>query len=141
MSHLTIFPESLKEAPLVEESEASVPAELLALKNAALRATAEGDIAFYAGYLSEHAIGVTPLGIFDKQQILQAMKGGKSFRSKRVDDERALSLGADAGLVTYRATFDSPDGRDAVFFVSTLYRRFADGWKGVFYQQTPLPAN
>ena len=24
-------------------------------------------------------------------------------------------------------------------FVSTLYRRYVDGWKGVFYQQTPLP--
>jgi hypothetical protein len=140
MSHLTTFPEKLKDPPLVEKSEASIPAELLALKNAALRATAEGDVAFYAGYLSERAIGVTPFGVFDKQQILQAMKDGKSFRSKRVDDEQALPLGVDAGLVTYRATFESPDGKEAVFFVSTLYRRFEDGWKGVFYQQTPLPA-
>ena len=140
MSHLTVFPEALKNAARVEESEPSIPAELLALKNAALRATAESDVAFYAGYLSEHAIGVTPFGVFDKQQILQAMKDGKSFRSKRVEDERAVPLGVDAGLVTYRATFEAPDGGEVVFFVSTLYRRFADGWKGVFYQQTPLPA-
>ena len=46
---------------------------------------------------------------------------------------------ADAGLVTYRATFES-QGKPAVeMFVSTLYRRYHDGWKGVFYQQTLLP--
>ena len=139
MSHLTTVPETLKSAPLIDESDGSIEAELLALKNAALRATAEADVAFYAGYLSDQAIGVTPFGVFNKQQILQGMKDNKSFRSKKVEDEHAVALGADAGLVTYRATFESADGKEAVFFVSTLYRRFPDGWKGVFYQQTPLP--
>jgi uncharacterized protein DUF4440 len=140
MSHLTALPESMKGAPLVDEPEAPIQAELLALKNAALRATAAGDVAFYADYLSEQALGVTPFGVFNKQQILQGMKDGRSFRSKSVDDEHAMALGADAGLVTYRATFESAEGQESVFFVSTLYRRFPDGWKGVFYQQTPLPA-
>jgi hypothetical protein len=139
VSHLTTFPATLKSAPLSDESAGPIESELLALKNAALRATAEGDVAFYASYLSDQAVGVTPFGVFDKQQILQGMKDGKSFRSKRVEDEHAVALGADAGLVTYRATFEA-GGKESQFFVSTLYRRFADGWKGVFYQQTPLPS-
>jgi hypothetical protein len=139
MSHQSTNPEAFQSSPVMHESPDRIELELLALKNAALRATAEGDVGFYAAYLADHAIGVTPFGVFDKQKILQGMKDGKSFRSKSIADEHALALGADAGLVTYRATFEAADGQDTEVFVSTLYRRFDDGWKGVFYQQTLLP--
>jgi hypothetical protein len=43
-------------------------------------------------------------------------------------------------LVTYRATFVAPGELPVEMFVSTVYRRYHDGWKGVFYQQTPLPS-
>ena len=139
MSHLSNFPEGMRENSLHAWGDGPQEAALLALKDAALRATRDNDVTFYAGYLSDDAIGVTPFGVFDKQQILAAMKDGKSFRSTKVEDTRALSLGDDAGLVTYRATFATASGQATEFFVSTLYRRFDDGWKGVFYQQTPLP--
>jgi hypothetical protein len=140
MSHLSTFPAGLqRDVPDHDRVESEIEAALLALKSYAIRATEKGDAAFYADYLADDAIGVTPFGVFNKQQILEGMKDGKSFKSSKIEDSRAVALGEDAGLVTYRATFEI-EGRPATeFFVSTLYRRFEDGWKGVFYQQTPLP--
>jgi hypothetical protein len=138
MSHLSHIPGAMTAAPLGTQADNDVKRALLALKDAAIRATAEQDVAFYANYLSDDAVGVTPFGVFDKQQILRGMEDGRSFRSRRIGDTRAVVLGEDAGLVTYRATFETADG-ETEFFVSTVYRRFADGWKGIFYQQTPLP--
>jgi hypothetical protein len=141
MSHLSNFPQSLQSgSPGHAPADPEIESVLLALKSAAIRATERADVGFYADYLSDDAIGVTPFGVFNKQQILAGMKDGKSFKSSKIEDTRAVALGEDAGLVTYRATFEV-EGRPATdFFVSTLYRRFDDGWKGVFYQQTPLPA-
>jgi hypothetical protein len=141
MSHLSNFPDGLqRDGASYGHAESEIESVLLALKAAAVRATEKADVAFYADYLADDAIGVTPFGIFNKQQILQGMKDGKSFKSSKIEDSRAVALGEEAGLVTYRATFEV-EGRPATeFFVSTLYRRFGDGWKGVFYQQTPLPA-
>jgi hypothetical protein len=141
MSHLSNFPAGLqRDSGSHGHVESEIEAVLLALKAAAIRATEKGDAAFYADYLANDAIGVTPFGVFNKQQILQGMKDGKSFKSSKIEDSRAVALGDEAGLVTYRATFEVEGRPAAEFFVSTLYRRFGDGWKGVFYQQTPLPA-
>jgi len=140
MSHLSTFPTGLMQgAPLHQDDDPQIEAVLLALKAAAIRATEKGDMTFYADYLADDAIGITPFGIFNKQQILAGMKDHKFFKSSQIRDSRAVALGADAGFVTYRATFEISGRPPADFFVSTLYRRFGDGWKGVFYQQTPLP--
>jgi hypothetical protein len=117
-----------------------VEEELQALKAAAIRATADADAAFYKDYLAEDAIGVTPMGIFNKSQILDAMAGGQAFKSSKIENSRAKALGPDAGLVTYEATFGRPGAEARSLFVSTLYERRNGKWKGVFYQQTPLPA-
>jgi hypothetical protein len=141
MPHFSTFSAGLPQTGVgQDEAGASIEAVLLALKSAAVRATKRADVAFYADYLSDDAIGVTPFGVYDKQQILAGMKDGKSFKSTKIEDSRAVALGNEAGLVTYRATFEVAGRPATEFFVSTLYRRFEDGWKGVFYQQTPLPA-
>jgi hypothetical protein len=118
--------------------ESEIEAVLLALKAAAIRANEKGDVSFYAEYLADDAIGVTPHGVFDKRQILAALENG-GYRSSRVEDTRAFVLSDDAGMVTYRAWFESAGGPPREVFVATLYRRYVGGWKGVFYQQTPLP--
>jgi len=139
MSHLSSIPSALQQAPdKVDPYESEIEAVLLALKAAAIRANEKSDLAFYAEYLADDAIGVTPQGVFNKQQILAALKAG-GFRSTRVEDTRALALSDDAGLVTYRAWFEIAGAPAKPVFVTTLYRRYVDGWKGVFYQQTPLP--
>ena len=140
MSHLSTFPASLFQgAPRHHDDDPEIEAVLWALKSAAIRATDNADVGFYAGYFADNAIGVTPGGIFSKQQILAAMKDGKFFNSSKIDDSRAVALGPDAGLVTYRATFERPGEPAVEMFVSTLYRHYHDGWRAVFYQQTLLP--
>lgn len=139
MSHLSSIPSALQQSPdKIDPYESEIEAILLALKAAAIRANEKSDLAFYAEYLSEDAIGVTPQGVFNKQQILGAIRAG-GFKSSKIEDTRAFALSDDAGMVTYRAWFETDGGPARAVFVSTLYRRYVDGWKGVFYQQTPLP--
>ena len=141
MSHLSTFPQALFQGvPRHHDDDPEIEAILVALKAAAMRATEKADVDFYASYLADNAIGVTPSGVYNKQQILQGMKNGKTFKSTNIEGSRAVALGPDAGLVTYRATFAAPGEPPVEMFVSTLYRRYHDGWKGVFYQQTPLPS-
>lgn len=139
MSHLSSVPPALQQSPdKIDPYESEIEAVLLALKAAAVRASEKGDVSFYAEYLADDAIGVTPRGIYNKQQILAALVKG-SFRSSRIEDTRAFALSDDAGMVTYRAWFEIAGAPAREVFVSTLYRRHVGGWKGVFYQQTPLP--
>src|SRR4051794_34398409 len=139
MTHLGSFPPELQPPANDRDGyESEIEAVLLALRAAAVRASEKGDIAFYAEYLAEDAIGVTPSGVMSKQQILALLKKG-GIRSTRTEGTRAIALSDDAGMVTYSAWFEAPEGPPRAMFVSTLYRRYADGWKGVFYQQTPLP--
>ena len=141
MSHLSSIPSALQQAPdKLDPYESEIEAVLLALKAAAIRANEKCDLAFYAEYLADDAVGVTPQGVFDKQQILAALKAG-GFKSTKVEDTRAFVLSDDAGMVTYRAWFEIAGGPVRAVFVTTLYRRYVDGWKGVFYQQTPLPGD
>jgi hypothetical protein len=141
MSHLSSVPAALQQhGSIPDRFESEIEAVLLALKAAAIRATEKGDVAFYAEYLSDDAIGVMPQGVLDKQQILALLRNG-GFRSSKVVDTRAIALSDDAGMVTYRAWMETPDWPAREVFVSTLYRRYANGWKGVFYQQTLLPGD
>ena len=141
MSHLSSFPQALFQgAPRHHDDDPEIEAILVALKAAAIRATEKADVDFYASYLADNAIGVTPFGVVNKQQILEGMRSGKTLKSSKIEGSRAVALGQDAGLVTYRATFEAPGESPVEMFVSTLYRRYHDGWKGVFYQQTPLPS-
>lgn len=141
MSHLSRFPSALQPPTQTDPYESEIEAVLLALKAAAIRANEKGDVAFYAEYFADDAIGVTPQGVLDKQQILAMLRSGGGFRASKIEDTRAIALSDDAGMVTYRAWLENSEWPAREVFVSTLYRRYADGWKGVFYQQTPLPGD
>lgn len=117
----------------------TLEAELLALKDAALAASARGDGDFFADYLADDAIAITPAGVADRDAVVAAARH-RGFQSLDVRDTRAMALGPDAGVVTYVARFARPEGGAADVFVTTLYCRDADGhWRGRLYQQTPIP--
>jgi len=125
---------------LDENSARAIEDELEQLKAKAIQATASADALFYDGYLADDAIGVTPTGVFNKAQILKAMAGGQAFKSTKIEDSEARALGKNVGLVTYKATFERQSAGPLVVFVSTVYARKDGVWKGIFYQQTPLPS-
>ena len=113
--------------------EDEIRAELLALKDAALAATKRSDGAFYADYLDPQALAVLPVGILDRDAIVQAMGAAQpQLRAESIDDVRAVVLSEDCGVVTYRAGYPS-----GTVLVSTVYLRRPEGWRGVLYQQTP----
>jgi len=121
-------------------TQENVEAELLHLKEQALEATKRKDGAFYRNYLADDAIAVVPFGIFNKEQIVDLMAGDSPFRSLQVNDTQAIVLTPDSGYVTYRATFPANGDKPASsVFVTTIYKKINSEWKGVFYQQTPLP--
>jgi hypothetical protein len=112
---------------------ADVVEELLELKQQALDATQRADGTFYEGYLADDAVAITPYGVFDKAAIVAQMSSPQSsFKSDAIDDERAIELSPTSGVVSYRAIYG-----DRAVYVTTIYRRDSDGWKGLFYQQTP----
>lgn len=117
-----------------------VVAELLDLKQHALDATQRADGDFYAGYLADDAVAITPYGVFGKAAIISQMASPASpFKSESIDDERAVELSPTSGVVSYRANYAARESRPAYsVYVTTVYRRDSDGWKGVLYQQTPV---
>jgi hypothetical protein len=119
-----------------------VEAALLLLKEQALLATRNHDGDFYNHYLDDSAVAVVPFGVFRKAAIIQQMADAASpFRSMEVSDTQAIALTPESGIVTYRATFPAANGKPpSTAFVTTVYAKKNGEWKGVFYQQTPLPA-
>jgi ketosteroid isomerase-like protein len=120
----------------------TVTDDLIRLKNEALAATQRADGDFYAGYLADDAVAITPYGVFDKAAVVAQMGStSSSFKSESVDDVRAVELSPTSGVVSYRANYAARGDAPATsVYVTTVYRRDADGWKGVVYQQTPVRA-
>lgn len=115
---------------------------LLSLKDKALEATRTGDIPFYREYLDDSAIAVVPSGLLSKEDILSQMRSHSRFKSSKIEDTRAIVLSPQSGIVTYKASFtERGDGEDRTvsMFVTTVYAKKNGVWKGVLYQQTPLP--
>jgi len=109
-------------------------ATLRSLKDQAIAATRDRDHDFYRGYLADDAIAILPAGVFDKAAVVAALGAAQvPFQSSAITDTQVMLLGADAGVVTYRATL--PTG---VVLVTTVYARRDGRWQGVLYQQTPL---
>ena len=112
---------------------------LLGLKDQALEATKSSDGDFYQKYLADDAIAIVPFGVFNKKAIVDQMGSGHSpFKSLRVDNTQAIVLTPESGLVTYKATYEQEDKTQLEVFVTTVYAKIKDEWKGVFYQQTPM---
>jgi hypothetical protein len=115
----------------------AIGAELLALKAGAVRATAEGDVAYYDGYMSDDGVGIFPHGTFDKAAVLaEVAKPQPSFRALSIEDEQVSVLSETCGVVRYVAVY--PQQRVAV---STVFLQRDDEWRAVLYQQTVLVDN
>ncbi|HTE12024.1 MAG TPA: nuclear transport factor 2 family protein [Chitinophagaceae bacterium] len=114
---------------------------LLSLKEKALEATKNADAEFYEDYLADNAVAIVPIGVFDKKRIVEQMGSKNSpFKSSKIEDTKAIVLTPESGIVTYKATYQKPDKSEYQVFVTTVYSKINNTWKGVFYQQTPVIA-
>jgi hypothetical protein len=113
---------------------AAIAERLRRMKDGALQATRDNDVAYYDAYVADDALGIFPYGTFDKAAVLaQVARPQPSFRALGIEDEQVVVLSPDCGLVTYTALY--PHHRVAT---STLFLRRHGRWQAVLYQQTPL---
>jgi hypothetical protein len=114
----------------------AIAAELLRMKEGAVRATREHDVEYYDGYASDDCMAIMPYGTFGKAWLLDQLRQPQaSFQALGIEDERVTVLSGDCGLVFYTAVYP---GRKVA--VSTLFLRRDNEWRAVLYQQTVLDA-
>ncbi|HWB69482.1 MAG TPA: nuclear transport factor 2 family protein [Solirubrobacterales bacterium] len=100
---------------------------------------AAGDGDAYERRLSQDALVVLPEGTgLDREATVEAMNASPGWDEFALHERRALALGEDAALLTYR--FVGRRGGDTYQAVLTsAYRRDAAGtWRLVHHQQTPM---
>ena len=75
--------------------------------------------------------------VFDKQQIVDLLQDQPSYQLS-LHDFRAVTLGSDLVLATYRATCRAPDSnRTSHSLRSSIWRKRGGRWQVVFHQGTP----
>jgi hypothetical protein len=129
----------MKIAAKIYNNMEDIKSILLSLKEQALEATKNTDAEFYEDYLADNAVAIVPVGVFNKKSIVEQMGSKNSFfKSSKIEDTKAMVLNPETGIVTYKATYQKPDKSEYQVFVTTVYAKIKNNWKGVFYQQTPL---
>lgn len=117
-----------------------VTAILISLKEQALEATKNHDFQFYEQYLADTAIAIAPCGIYNKAAIIKQMDdSGSQFKNTGLCDTKTIVLTAESGIVTYKAQYEHLLTKYQMeVFVTTVYAKINNKWKGIFYQQTML---
>lgn len=113
--------------------------QLLAAETKVWEALLAGDPAADRAALADEFLSVTPTGFLNATDHAQALAAGPTVARYRICGAHAVPVGADHGLLTYRADYlMAGAGAEAAMYVSSLWRREADGWINVFSQDTPV---
>jgi len=103
------------------------------------RELAPGDADAYRRHLAPEAVVVVPGAALDRDACVAAIEQAPTWDEWTIDDPRALPLGADAAVLTYRWRSRRGDQAYAAL-MSSAYARRDGAWRLVLHQQTPLPA-
>lgn len=102
------------------------------------RELAGGDGETYGRHLREDAVVIVPGESLDREGTIAAIDRAGGWDAFEITDQRAVQLGEDAALLTYRFGGARGDFHYAAT-LSSAYVRGRDGeWKLAFHQQTPL---
>lgn len=114
--------------------------EILALETQVWEALVRGDAAADAALLEDGFLGVYSIGFSDKAGHVGQLAGGPSVAHYRIEAPRLLDLGPEMTLLAYRATFTragaAEEAEEEAMYVSSLWRRGAQGWRNIFSQDT-----
>ena len=95
-----------------------------------------------AAYYREHMAGdglmVFPGMVLDKEATVQAIAQAEPWSWFRIEEPRAVLLGQDAGVLTYRAAARRSGGPVYRALMSSVYVRRGGVWLLALHQQTPL---
>ena len=97
-----------------------------------------GDAAADSATLAEDFLGVYPDGFADKSAHVSLLSKGPIIARYDLDLCHARDFGSEFALFSYRALFRrSGAAASEVMYVSSIWRRTADGWINVFGQDIP----
>jgi ketosteroid isomerase-like protein len=112
--------------------------EIVAQERGGLDALKIGDVAAFAGTLSDDAVFVDSHGAATKEEVVKNV-GGFRLTEFTMTDIRFVELSADSGLIVYRlAETGTSHGKafTASVHVSSIWRRRGGKWECVFSQET-----
>lgn len=100
-----------------------------------------GDVDFYRQYLANGAMMVfpPPTGVLDRGRIIEAIHGSTRWQDVDMQGRQVARPQADTVVLAYRASARR-DGDQAPYraVCGSVYTRFADGWRLVLHQQSPM---
>lgn len=104
----------------------------------ALSTSGDAATAFYKEVLADEVLVLLPGGLVidDRARVIDSMSGDP-WEHYELSDERVLTLGAGAAVITYRVSARRGDTRYAALLSST-YVRDREEWRLVLHQQTPV---
>lgn len=115
---------------------------LMALEKSAYEAWKTKDAKFWDPFLTDNFVGFGATGRMDRAAAIKQYSGTDcEVKSYTLSEEQMTPLGADAAVLTYKATYDGTCGGQklpAQVWAGGVYVRSGDMWKGAFHAETPV---
>ena len=115
---------------------------LMALEKSAYEAWKTKDAKFWDGFLAENFTGFGAAGRLDRAAAIKEYSGADcDVKSYALSDDQVMRLGADAAVITHKATVDAICGGQKApvnTWAASVYVRSGDKWKGVFHAEAPV---
>ncbi|MGO1541230.1 MAG: DUF4440 domain-containing protein [Luteimonas sp.] len=100
-----------------------------------------GDADFYQRHLAHGAMMVfpPPAGVLDRGRIIETISTASRWRDVDMRDRQVARPNPDTVVLAYRASARR-DGDASPYraVCGSVYTRFADGWRLVLHQQSPV---
>lgn len=110
---------------------------LTAYETAVWDALVSGDRAADEAMLADTFLGVYSDGFVDKSDHVSQLNDGPTIADFALSDLKVQTLGADHGVLSYRADFTRIGSVvPEVMYVSSIWERRKDGWINVCSQDT-----
>lgn len=115
---------------------------LMALENKAWESYKNKDGKYFEGYLGDYVIGGDGKGSMPRADIVKMVAENKDdIKSFSLADARVTTAGADAAVLTYKATVDGKENGKPVpspLTVATVFVRNGADWKAVYHNETSI---
>jgi hypothetical protein len=94
---------------------------------------------FYAGVMAPDGMMVLANGMtMDHDDVVNSLSGAPTWDRFEIGDVRVVPIEPNSAALVYHGTAYRGDAAPVVAVMSSVYRRDADRWTLVLYQQTPV---
>jgi Domain of unknown function (DUF4440) len=121
-------------------NESKLEAKIIALEQHAWQAWKDRNVAYLRANTTETFLSISPEGVSDKAQVLEATPTECKAKSFSLHDFKFVTLDANAVALTYTATLDAVcSGKKAPAKVRVMvnYVKRGDRWLEAMYMQAP----